>query len=324
MPEVFSLEERLSYLQEHGRHSLAYATLQPGLRYFDVPRVGFLGYQSYGGRDFVLSNPICADDDLETLLGEFIRTHEHPCFVQIYRREAEILRDVFHQYAVQMGVEVWLDGATWTTQGGQKTHIRRWINTARNANVRVQPLARERPQHDVQRVSDQWRASRTNERTLRFLVRDFYRDPGVQALTRPYGAFQQGALIGVVDFAPIFGSQRTTGYYADIVRMIPGAPNGTSDLIIATALQEFIGEKATILSLGLAPLAKLAPCSNEPLFMRRLLSLLYVAGNRIYSFKGNYFHKEKYRGEEVPVFYTTKHRNAFGELLRVFRLVGVF
>jgi len=114
------------------------------------------------------------------------------------------------------------------------------------------------------------------------------------------------------------------GYYADIVRMIPGAPNGTSDLIIATALQEFIGEKATILSLGLAPLAKLAPCSNEPLFMRRLLSLLYVAGNRIYSFKGNYFHKEKYRGEEVPVFYTTKHRNAFGELLRVFRLVGVF
>jgi len=55
-----------------------------------------------------------------------------------------------------------------------------------------------------------------------------------------------------------------------------------------------------------------------------VLSLLYLAGNRMYHFKGNYFHKEKYRGEEIPVFYTTRNRNTLIELLSVFRVVGVF
>ena len=320
----FSLEERIDYLKEFGCHTLAYSTLQPGLRYFDVPRVGYLGYQSYGGRDFVLSSPVCADNNRETLLGEFIRTREHPCFVQIYQREADLLRDVFHHYVVQMGVEVWLHGQTWTIHGGKKTHVRRWINTARNANVTVWPLDTGALRNDTQRVSDEWRDSKRNDANLRFLVRDFLSDPAVQTLTRPYGAFQNGGLIGVVDFAPMFRAQRTTGYYADIVRTIPRAPNGTSDLIIVTAFQEFIREDATTLSLGLAPFAKLVPCANEPPFLRKLLSLLYVTGNRLYPFKGNYFHKEKYRGEVMPVFYTTKNRNAIAELLKVFRLVGIF
>ena len=155
-------------------------------------------------------------------------------------------------------------------------------------------------------------------------MRDFSPDQAVQTLTRPYGAFQNGELIGVIDFAPMFRAHRVTGYYADIVRMIPGAPNGTSDLIITTAFQEFIREEANTLSLGLAPLARLVPCPNEPPVIRKLLSLLYIAGNRLYHFKGNYFHKEKYRGEEIPVFYTTKNRNAFADLLKILRLIGVF
>ena len=324
MSESFSLEERIHYLKEFGGRSLAYSTLQPGLRYFDVPHVGYVGYQSYGGRDFVLSSPICADNNLETLLGEFIRTREHPCFVQIYQREADLLRDVFHHYIAPIGVEFWLPGQTWTIHGGEKTHIRRWINTARNANVTVRPLDTGELRHDVRRVSDQWRDSRRNDGNLRFLVRDFYPDPAVQAFTRPYGAFQNGELIGVIDFAPMFRAHRVTGYYADIVRMIPGAPNGTSDLIITTAFQEFIREEANTLSLGLAPLARLVPCPNEPPVIRKLLSLLYIAGNRLYPFQGIYFHKEKYRGDEIPVFYTTKNRNAFTDLLKILRLIGVF
>jgi phosphatidylglycerol lysyltransferase len=323
LSESFSIEERIHYLKEFGCRSLAYSTLQPGLRYFDVPHVGYMGYQPYGGRDFVLSSPICAENNLETLLGEFIRTHEHPCFIQMYQREAEILREVFHHYVVQIGIEHWLNGATWNTHGGEKAHIRRWINTARNANVTVKQLSKEQPQFEVQGISDEWLGDKINIKKLKFLVRDFYADPALQTLTRSYGAFQNGRLIGVVDFAPLFMAHRATGYYADIVRTIPDAPNGTSDLIIVTAFHEFIQEEAKTLSLGLAPLAKLVPCSSEPPLIRKLLSLLYVTGNRFYPFKGIHFHKEKYRGDEIPVFYTTKNRNAFTELLIILRLVGI-
>jgi lysylphosphatidylglycerol synthetase-like protein (DUF2156 family) len=324
LSESFSLDERILYLKEFGCHTLAYSTLQPGLRYFDVPHVGYLGYQSYGGRDFVLSSPICAENNLETLFGEFIRTREHPCFVQIYQREAEILRKVFHHYVIQIGIEPWLNGATWNIHGCEKTHIRRWINTARNAKVIVKQLDKGQPQCEAQRTSGEWLEGKKNIGKLKFLVRDFYADQGLQTLTRSYGAFQNGGLIGVIDFAPMFLAHRATGYYADIVRTTPDAPNGTSDLIIVTAFDEFIKEEAKTLSLGLAPLAKLVSCSGEPPLIRKLLSLLYVTGNRLYPFKGIYFHKEKYRGEEIPVFYTTKNRNAFTELLMIFRLVGIF
>lgn len=324
MAGSFSIEERIAYLREFGGASLGYSTLQPGLRYFDVPQIGYLAYESYGGCDFVLSSPICADHHLETLLGEFIRTHEQPCFVQIYRREAELLRDVFRQYVVQMGMEFWLDGQTWNVQGGKKTHIRRWLNTARNAEVTVTPIDAEARRDDVQRVSDHWRNSRRNDGNLRFLVRNFAMDKQVAALARPYGAFRNGELIGVVDFAPMFRRHRATGYYADLVRMVPDAPNGTSDLIIATALQDFIREGSPTLSLGLAPFARLSRCANEPPFIHKLLSFLYVAGNQLYHFKGNYFHKEKYRAIEIPVFYTTANRNAIMEVLKIFKLIGVF
>lgn len=149
-------------------------------------------------------------------------------------------------------------------------------------------------------------------------------DKQVAALARPYGAFRNGELIGVVDFAPMFRRHRATGYYADLVRMVPDAPNGTSDLIIATALQDFIREGSPTLSLGLAPFARLSRCANEPPFIHKLLSFLYVAGNQLYHFKGNYFHKEKYRAIEIPVFYTTANRNAIMEVLKIFKLIGVF
>ncbi len=71
----------------------------------------------------MLSSPICADHHLETLLGEFIRMHHQPCFVQIYQREAELLRDVFHHYVVQN----WVWNFGWMArpgppEGGKKTH----------------------------------------------------------------------------------------------------------------------------------------------------------------------------------------------------------
>ncbi len=56
-------------------------------------------------------------------------------------------------------------------------------------------------------------------------MRNFSNSKQVASLARPYGAFQNGELIGVVDFAPMFRGHRATGYYgADLVRMIPDAP----------------------------------------------------------------------------------------------------
>jgi lysylphosphatidylglycerol synthetase-like protein (DUF2156 family) len=142
-------------------------------------------------------------------------------------------------------------------------------------------------------------------------------------MIRLFVAYQHGSLIGLVEFDPIFEEGNVRGYYADIVQFTSNAPNGTSDLIITTAFSKFRSEGVRRLSLGLAPLAKLMASPSEPPLLRRFLSFLYGHANWLYNFQGVYFHKAKYFGEEIPVFCATRRRNAFPDMIRLFRLIGI-
>ena len=323
MPEAFSLEERIEYLKDHGAHILSLSSLQPGMEYFDVPHVGYIAFRTQGTRDFALAHPICADTNLEKLIAAFLQEHPRASFVQIDESLARLLREGFGYYTVRIGVECRLNAERWALQGKGKTHMRRWLNTAKNAQVTVRELGRDESLPDIQRVSEAWLSTRTSGVELRFLVRDFLKDPRCARLCRLFGAYKEGRLIGLVEFDPTFSGKAITGYYADLVRTAPGAPNGTSVLIIMTAMEAFQGEAICNLSLGLAPLAQLRPCQKEPPLIRQCLALLYRAGNSLYNFQGSYFHKEKYRSQEVPVFYATKQANAFAEVIPLFRLIGV-
>lgn len=293
------------------------------MEYFDVPRVGYIAFSTQGTRDFVLAHPICANTNLEKLITVFLQEHPRASFVQIDESLARLLRESFGYYTFRIGVECRVNAERWTLQGKDKTHMRRWLNTAKNAQVTVRELDRDEGLPDVQRVSERWLSTRTNPVKLRFLVRDFFTEPRCAQLSRLFGAYKEGQLVGIVEFDPIFSGKMITGYYADLVRTAPEAPNGTSVLIIITALEIFRREAICSLSLGLAPLAQLGPCQKEPPLIRQGLALIYRTCNFAYNFQGSYFHKEKYRSNEVPVFYATKRANAFPEIIPLFRVIGI-
>lgn len=324
MPQLFSLEERIGYLKNYGAHILSLSSLQPEMEYFDVPRVGYIAFRTHGACDFVLAHPVCADTNLEKLIAAFLHEHPWASFVQIDEALARLLRETFGYYSVQVGVECRLNADRWTLQGGDKAHIRRWLNTAKNAQVTVREVERDTSLSDMQRVSERWLATRTNSVKLKFLVRDFFTEPRCAELSRVFGAYQEGRLVGIVEFDPVYAGKMITGYYVNLVRTAPEAPNGTSVLIITIALERFQREAICNLSLGLAPLAQLKPCHKEPPLIRLGLALAYRTCNFLYNFRGSYFHKEKYRSHEVPVFYATKRANAFSELIPLFRVIGVF
>lgn len=129
--------------------------------------------------------------------------------------------------------------------------------------------------------------------------------------------------MALVEFDPIFRDKTLFGYYVNLVQFRKHAPNGASDYIVTTAFEEFMREGVRYLSFGMSPLAQLTSCGNEPPLVRWIGSWLYRNGNSFYNFKGNYFHKQKYRGKEMPVFYATAKRNALPDVFRLFRLVGI-
>jgi phosphatidylglycerol lysyltransferase len=173
-------------------------------------------------------------------------------------------------------------------------------------------------------LQTEWLQTRPKSHALTFLTRESYRDPAFAHLTRIFAAYRGETLEGLVEFDPIFCAGNTLGYYVNLVQFKKGSPNGTSDIIIEQAFSRFRKEGSHQLSFGMSPLAKLSPCMNEPLLVRSLGNWLFEHANSLYSFKGNYFHKEKYRGVEVPVFFATRQWNALPNVMRLFRLVGIF
>jgi phosphatidylglycerol lysyltransferase len=85
----------------------------------------------------------------------------------------------------------------------------------------------------------------------------------------------------------------------------PGAPNGTVELMIDTAMRELAADGCEYATLGLSPLstrAEVAPFHN-PLWLRILLTWLRKHGKRFYNFEGLDAFKAKLQPQRwEPVF----------------------
>src|SRR5215211_7614994 len=77
------------HLRRHGREALAYATLQQGMEYFVDPR-GYIAFNTVthpvfarAARRIVLSDPICAHEDLPHLVRSFLSDNPRAAFAVI-------------------------------------------------------------------------------------------------------------------------------------------------------------------------------------------------------------------------------------------------
>jgi phosphatidylglycerol lysyltransferase len=97
-----------------------------------------------------------------------------------------------------------------------------------------------------------------------------------------------------------FATLMTTGSRfeagVDLMRHVPGAPNGTMDFLFARLLLHFQSEGFQRFGLGMAPLSGMA---DHPLATRwhRLGRLLFAHGENFYNFQGLRAFKEKFAPE---------------------------
>jgi lysylphosphatidylglycerol synthetase-like protein (DUF2156 family) len=105
MVKIFSFEERLNYLKIYGGHCISYSTLQPGMRYLDLPGIGYIAYMKMGKTRFVLGDPICAEENKEMLISTALREYKHTSFYQVSKKTAELLHKKFGFYMNIFGTE---------------------------------------------------------------------------------------------------------------------------------------------------------------------------------------------------------------------------
>lgn len=299
---------RFETFSRYGNFTMAYSTLQPGLRYFES-HGGYLAYDRSLGINFVLADPIAPVENHRAIIAEFLKKYPRSCFCQVSRPTAAILADLGY-YANELGADLELNLPNYDFSGPKKSKFRQAANKVEREGYTIQELtAAEVDPAAIEWLCTTWRATKTVKREARFLARPivFEAEPEVRKF---YLVSPQAELVAFVAFDPICEGGRVIGYSPAIKRRGPSAPTGAEEAICKFAIERFRAEGMSIVRLGLLPLYQVEQSEfRESPYLRKVFQLLYQHGDRwVYSFRGHADFKHRYRGELQKVYFGTYTR----------------
>jgi phosphatidylglycerol lysyltransferase len=191
---------------------------------------------------------------------------------------------------LKIGEEPWFDLGTWRRPRGDPGKKLRWcLNRALRGGVAVADFTGERD--EVLAVLERWERSLGRKAATSFLAAS---PLSAVEEKRIFCARADGRLAGFLACSPVYA--RNGWYLEDLVRD-PGAPPGTTELLVVHALHELAAAGASCAALGLVPLRN----PRDQLDRRaRLLGL--VVGSVVRSFDRRYGFRalERYESKFRP------------------------
>lgn len=319
------------FLKQYGSFPIAYSAVYDDEMHHYEAEEGFVPYADTRHERVILGEPLCAPQDLDALLDKFCadtkKKHRNLVALQC---GIEVARNFVKRgyNANQMGVETNLNVPVFSLEGKTMSKVRRWVNSARNAGVTVCEKTMREPEtvNAVSAVSQEWLQGKINTGELRLLTRPLKAE--YEPDTRLFCAMLNGKIAAFVIFEPIWRGGKVTGYYADFVRALDCAPNGSLDLIYQEAVAKFRTEGVEILSFGLSPLADIEDTEkiHNPI-VASIFRLNYSQGNSMYAYQGLDAHKKAYadgvNGFRVPKYMVCAGALPFNQMLNVFRYIGI-
>jgi phosphatidylglycerol lysyltransferase len=299
------------FLRKHGREALSYATLQAGMEYF-IDDCGYIAYTTVRHPVFArqpkriaLSDPVCAPEDYERIIRNFLSVNPRAVFGCISEPCAEVLRGLGFKVNC-LGYEVELPIQTYNTKGNWKEFD--LIKRARNEAKREGIVIREENIENVDReqlnaVSARWIGTKkVNDREIWIYARRpvFAYENDV----RKFVAYdREGRVAGFAFYDPIYRDGRVFGYSANILRSDEQRFGRLPTAMHMEAMEKFRPDGQEVLNLNLSPFMKLEGGKfNDDLGCKLFFKLTARYGTEIYNFQGLAFHKSKYRGTEKPLY----------------------
>jgi len=314
---------RMEQFRRYGSFTMAYATLQSKMKYFDTSD-GYIAYDTSMGITFVLGDPVAFAENHVALLRDFIQQHPRACFCQISRPVAEILAQLGFQVN-EFGTDMELDLPTYTFDGPSKSKLRQAGHKIDREGFTIAELsASEVDRSVIDELNSSWRATKTVKREARFLVRPFVfeDEPDVRKF---YLINPQGRIVSFIYFDAICEGGQVIGYSPAVKRRSIAAPTGAEEAVTKFAIERFRDEGKKTFKVGLMPFHQVEDSGfRERWLLKKLFQGLYQHGDRwVYSFRGHADFKHRYRGELHKVYYASL-RHWYGiDMIALMRLCGI-
>ncbi|WP_372654621.1 phosphatidylglycerol lysyltransferase domain-containing protein [Halobacteriovorax sp.] len=294
---------------KHGQHTNSHMSLQDGVEFYEVEELGVVLYKKhrsiFGDINLIFINPLCEEKNISKLIDSF--EHNTPgksVYIGNDYKVASHLKNIGYSMN-QFGSEVNIPLDTFNVSGKKMKYLRNVRNLhTRGLSVHEQPWS-DVDQKTVLDISKRWMSKKkvkTGELKLLSAPPRFFES----WKERKFYCYDKGKLIAYVFFIPYFKNGKVYGYCAHILRNLPGTTSGSLDFIILKAIEKFKEEGVKELSLGIAPLYDIEKIEGDHFLTRVVMRFLYKFGNSLYSFKALAFHKERYRGNKVKMYYCSR------------------
>ncbi|MEO5588611.1 MAG: DUF2156 domain-containing protein [Gemmatimonadaceae bacterium] len=316
---------------EHGWNATSYQVVNPGIsHWFSAAEDAVVGYVEYAGIRVVAGAPVCAPDQLQRTVLEFEtdsrRGRAGVCYFGAESRLENLLANSSGHAGVVLGAQPSWHPADWSEILANHSSLRAQLNRASNKGVMVEEYSstEARSEPELEDVLARWLKGRGLP-PLHFLVepktldRLVDRRIFVARQTQPEGAAR------IVAFAILSPIPARNGWLVEQFPRLPDAPNGTIELLLASAVNAIAASGSDYVTLGLAPLARRRDFSpgSDPAWLRAALGFAGVHGSRFYNFRGLEAFKEKFRPRVWEPIYAIQSEPRFSPRA-LYAIAGAF
>jgi phosphatidylglycerol lysyltransferase len=246
----------LALVGRFGRTGTAFQVMSRGVsHWFDTEVDGMVAYQDTGRAWVAAGEPVSAVDDAIPVAERFVvaaAAHgRRACFFATEGILSASTR--FHRFP--LGEQPTWDPERWDASVRAHRSLREQLRRARAKSVRVRRIQPDEFSGDpaltskLEAVVQHWLAARPMP-PMHFLVET---DPFLLITHRQlFIAEQQDTVVGLLSLVPV---PVRTGWLFEHLLRDPFAPNGTSELLVDTAMRSLAHDGVRWATLGLAPLA---------------------------------------------------------------------
>lgn len=247
---------RLQTLYGYNAHSLV--SIASGARLWSDPEIdGAVIYNEFGRVWLASGDPLAHEDETARLASRFVaaaqQQHRLAVFMPATARFARAGVESGLR-AVKIGASPYFDLKTWSPRGNRAKHLRASLNQARRKGISVEAVEtiEGKLREEIIALCQKWLATRRAAASFGWL---FALDPFRHAAHKKFFTARdtEGNLVGFLAASHI---PARDGWYLEDVLRRPGAPSGTSDVLVFEALKRLGEDGASMATLGTAPLAR--------------------------------------------------------------------
>lgn len=308
---------------------MAYQILNPGIRHwFSAAGDAVAGYVSAGGYRVVAGAPVCSEERLPEVAAELAadarRAGQRLCYFGAQDRLIELLQTHGPASALLLGAQPSWDPRNWQRSFAGKASLRAQLSRARNKGVTVRPG-----------LKSETETADAHSPALRQCLREWIETRGLPPMhflvewnilprlldRRLFVAERAGQAVGFLIASPI---PRRNGWLIEQIIRGRAAPNGTTELLLDTAVRVLAAEGSGYVTLGLSPLSRaVTQQALPPWHVRLLLAWVRLHGRRFYNFEGLDQFKRKFQPERWEPIYAVTGRPRIS-LRDLYAIAGAF